>query len=125
MLAKCASFFVSYSLQEQVNHISQRKARRIAFRVMPKPSTVGRDSVEPKLDFQGKCHGSTESRPTFSLRHGRFGAQNTKIFMSLVGRRCRAAQEFRAELPLTGPEFDLENAHYIILSPAKGVGRWS
>jgi hypothetical protein len=23
------------------------------------------------------------------------------------------------------PEFDLENAHYIILSPAKGVGRWS
>jgi hypothetical protein len=26
--------------------------------------TVGRDSVEPKLDFFGKSHGSTESRPT-------------------------------------------------------------
>ncbi len=26
--------------------------------------TVGRDSVEPKLDLLGKSHGSTESRPT-------------------------------------------------------------
>ena len=26
---------------------------------------------------------------------------------------------------ISSPEFDLENAHYIILSPAKGVGRWS
>ena len=26
--------------------------------------SVGRDSVEPKLDFLGKSHGSTESRPT-------------------------------------------------------------
>ena len=32
--------------------------------VMPHSWTVGRDSVEPKLDFLGKSHGSTESRPT-------------------------------------------------------------
>ena len=31
--------------------------------------TVGRDSVEPKLDFLGKSHGSTESRPTVTPRH--------------------------------------------------------
>ncbi|MGD0411875.1 MAG: 2-hydroxyacyl-CoA dehydratase family protein [Verrucomicrobiota bacterium] len=30
---------------------------------MRQSSTVGRDSVEPKLDFQGKSQGSTESRP--------------------------------------------------------------
>jgi len=30
---------------------------------------VGRDSVEPKLDFLGKCHGSTESRPTVPRLH--------------------------------------------------------
>ena len=32
---------------------------------------VGRDSIEPKLDFLGKSHGSTESRPTFALRDRR------------------------------------------------------
>jgi lipid-A-disaccharide synthase len=29
---------------------------------MGQSQVVGRDSVEPKLDFSGKCHGSTESR---------------------------------------------------------------
>ena len=31
---------------------------------MRQSGMVGRDSVEPKLDFLGKSHGSTESRPT-------------------------------------------------------------
>ena len=34
-------------------------------------STVGRDSVEPKLDFRGDNHGSTESRPAIPRRDGR------------------------------------------------------
>ena len=33
-------------------------------RVIEKSPSVGRDSVEPKLDFMGRSHGSTESRPT-------------------------------------------------------------
>jgi hypothetical protein len=33
--------------------------------VMLQSWMAGRDSVEPKLDFLGRSHGSTESRPAF------------------------------------------------------------
>jgi hypothetical protein len=37
---------------------------------MPRSLMVGRDSVEPKLDFLGRSHGSTESRPTVFVEGG-------------------------------------------------------
>jgi hypothetical protein len=45
--------------------------RRPHILVMRRSWLVGRDSVEPLLDFVGKSHGSTESRPTLPRRHRR------------------------------------------------------
>jgi len=41
------------------------------------------------------------------------------------GRAKTKAEKLKTErLKTESPEFDLENAHYISLSTAKGVGRW-
>ena len=56
---------------------------------------------------------------TITMRHGYPGNGGKN------GKGNIGWADGHANLQNYGPEFDLENAHYIILSPAKGVGRWS
>jgi hypothetical protein len=53
---------------------------------------VGRDSVEPKLDFLGRSHGSTESRPTVFVEGGNAIEPQARRYTpkpSFVGREIR------------------------------------
>ena len=63
--------FVVLTLQAGTEHYLKWIA---ASTEMPRSGTVGRDSVEPKLDFLGKSHGSTESRPTPVRVHRRIAS---------------------------------------------------